>query len=259
MFVALLGTPGAAGRHEVPRLRAEPPDARPGTPFLQDASHELRTPITIALGHAELIQRNQTDPTMSEDIRVVVEGCSGSTPGRPSAHARLARTARLRLTPLDLVPCGRPRPPLVPAPRHWMLGQLGEPSRRTPTGSNWRSTSSRTPSSTPSPTTISFSLRRQGDRITISIADTGAASPARTWDASSSASRATGSYPESRQVGSGLGLSIAALIEPHGGSISVKRARPGSTFLISLPIDDRASVAAAPPRRLDRAPAHESA
>ena len=30
--------------------------------FVQDASHELRTPITVALGHTELIQRRATDP-----------------------------------------------------------------------------------------------------------------------------------------------------------------------------------------------------
>ena len=33
--------------------------------FVQDASHELRTPITVALGHAELIQRSATDPTLA--------------------------------------------------------------------------------------------------------------------------------------------------------------------------------------------------
>src|SRR5205823_3561092 len=41
--------------------------------FIQDASHELRTPITVALGHAELIQRDATDPVTAEDARVVVE------------------------------------------------------------------------------------------------------------------------------------------------------------------------------------------
>src|SRR6266511_6268003 len=39
--------------------------------FLQDASHELGTPITVALGHAELIERAVTDPGVVEDARVV--------------------------------------------------------------------------------------------------------------------------------------------------------------------------------------------
>ena len=40
--------------------------------FLQDASHQLRTPITIALGHAELLARGLTSPQEGHDIRVVL-------------------------------------------------------------------------------------------------------------------------------------------------------------------------------------------
>ncbi len=40
--------------------------------FLQDASHQLRTPITIALGHAELLAQQLTDQTEKRDIQVVV-------------------------------------------------------------------------------------------------------------------------------------------------------------------------------------------
>lgn len=40
--------------------------------FLQDASHQLRTPITIALGHSELLARELTGRGESRDIEVVV-------------------------------------------------------------------------------------------------------------------------------------------------------------------------------------------
>ncbi len=40
--------------------------------FLQDASHQLRTPITIALGHAELLARSLADREEERDIHVVV-------------------------------------------------------------------------------------------------------------------------------------------------------------------------------------------
>jgi signal transduction histidine kinase len=40
--------------------------------FLQDASHQLRTPITIALGHAELLARELADRGEQRDIQVVV-------------------------------------------------------------------------------------------------------------------------------------------------------------------------------------------
>ena len=40
--------------------------------FLQDASHQLRTPITIALGHAELLAHGLTSPQEDHDIQVVL-------------------------------------------------------------------------------------------------------------------------------------------------------------------------------------------
>jgi signal transduction histidine kinase len=40
--------------------------------FLQDASHQLRTPITIALGHAELLAGGLTSPQEGHDIQVVL-------------------------------------------------------------------------------------------------------------------------------------------------------------------------------------------
>ena len=41
--------------------------------FLQDASHELGTPLTIALGHAELIKKATEDHAIENDARVAVE------------------------------------------------------------------------------------------------------------------------------------------------------------------------------------------
>ena len=40
--------------------------------FLQDASHQLRTPITIALGHAELLAADLTNRPEGHDIQVVL-------------------------------------------------------------------------------------------------------------------------------------------------------------------------------------------
>jgi signal transduction histidine kinase len=40
--------------------------------FLQDASHQLRTPITIALGHAELLARGLTGKQEGHDIQVIL-------------------------------------------------------------------------------------------------------------------------------------------------------------------------------------------
>jgi signal transduction histidine kinase len=40
--------------------------------FLQDAAHQLRTPITIALGHAELLARSLAESQDTRDITVIV-------------------------------------------------------------------------------------------------------------------------------------------------------------------------------------------
>jgi thiol-disulfide isomerase/thioredoxin/anti-sigma regulatory factor (Ser/Thr protein kinase) len=40
--------------------------------FLQDAAHQLRTPITIALGHAELLASELTGHRKQQDIRVII-------------------------------------------------------------------------------------------------------------------------------------------------------------------------------------------
>lgn len=41
--------------------------------FLQDASHMLRTPLTVALGYAEVLQRGSTDAAVVADLQVVVD------------------------------------------------------------------------------------------------------------------------------------------------------------------------------------------
>ena len=64
--------------------------------FLQDASHELGTPITVALGHAELIERAVTNPVVAEDARVVTDELMRLRLAvHPDAAARLGRRPRL--------------------------------------------------------------------------------------------------------------------------------------------------------------------
>ncbi len=62
--------------------------------FLQDASHELGTPITVALGHAELIERAAADQAVAADARVVA--------------GELARLRRLTNRLLLLASAGNP-------------------------------------------------------------------------------------------------------------------------------------------------------
>ena len=97
--------------------------------FLQDASHELGTPITVALGHAELIEQAATDTEVAADARVVA--------------SELARLRRLTNRLLLLASAGTPgflqvEPVATDSlvldalerwghvPRHWRLGEVAE-------------------------------------------------------------------------------------------------------------------------------------
>lgn len=97
--------------------------------FLVDASHELGTPITVALGHAELIEQAVADQAVAADARVVA--------------AELARLRRLTTRMLLLASAGTPGflqvAPVATdslvldalerwghVPRHWRLGETAE-------------------------------------------------------------------------------------------------------------------------------------
>jgi signal transduction histidine kinase len=96
--------------------------------FLMDASHQLKTPITIALGHAELLARDLSGQEGQRDIHVVV----GELNRLKSLSERLLLIAAsenpdfLRPEPLALPlfaveQLRRWRPA---ASRHWLIGQL---------------------------------------------------------------------------------------------------------------------------------------
>src|SRR5216684_7451839 len=97
--------------------------------FLQDASHELGTPITVALGHAELIEQTATDQGVAADARVVTGELARLR--RLSTRLLLLASAEgpdfLHLTPVPVESV------VVDAldrwghtPRHWRLGPVAD-------------------------------------------------------------------------------------------------------------------------------------
>ncbi len=211
--------------------------------FLQDASHELGTPITVALGHTQLIKRTAGDPTVVEDARVVEDELlrMQRLANRLLLLAAAEGPGFLRRTPLEVEPL------LVealrrwsPTSRRWTLGSIDEatvdadPDRLelaldalienavNHTGRNDR---------------ITLSGRREDGIVVISVADTGEGISIEDQDrifdrfARVDPSR-------SREVGGfGLGLPmVKAIAEAHGGSVRVHSTPgDGSTFEVRLP------------------------
>ena len=110
--------------------------------FLQDASHELGTPITVALGHAELIEQAVTDQASRADWHWPGRRRRGR-PRNPGGRRRAARLRRLANRMLLLASAGTPGflqvAPVATdslvldalerwghVPRHWRLGQATE-------------------------------------------------------------------------------------------------------------------------------------
>jgi signal transduction histidine kinase len=216
--------------------------------FLQDASHELRTPITIALGHAELVQRSQDDPLVAEDARVVVEELQrlGRLADRLLTLASLEQPGFLRPTSVDLVPfVVELAHRWAPTPRVWRLDELDEAVTRADPDRLQLALDAIVENAvkhTGPQDVISFALHRTGDRIAISVSDTGSGIPPEDLQRIFERFSRSAPDPSSPRRGSGLGLSIAkAVVEAHGGTIDV-RSEPaqGTVLRITLPVDSTA-------------------
>jgi signal transduction histidine kinase len=212
--------------------------------FLQDASHELRTPITVALGHAELIQRNGADPTIAQDAEVIADELN--------RLRRLAERLLLLAGSEDPEFLYRTRVEVesividavhrwTTTPRRWLLGNAEEATVLADTDRLAAAVDALIENAvnhTQEDDTIEVSVRRRGPAAVISVRDTGTGIPAADLDhifdrfarADPGRSRRTG--------GSGLGLPIVkAITDAHGGQVRVtSTAGIGSTFEISLPI-----------------------
>jgi signal transduction histidine kinase len=211
--------------------------------FLQDASHELGTPIAIALGHVELIEQSAADRAIAADARV--------------AAAELNRVRRLTSRLLLLASTDAPdflyRVPVDVdellletlqrwrhVPRQWTLGSLtegwvqGDADRLTLA---LDALIENAVDQTKASDQIELSARREDDTIVIAVSDSGPGIPAADLE------RIFGRFSRvdvgrNRTAGGfGLGLAIVkAIAEAHQGSIQVRsRVGHGATFELQLP------------------------
>jgi two-component system OmpR family sensor kinase len=209
--------------------------------FIQYASHELRTPITVAIGHAELIEREVLDPATAEDVRIVTDELQ-----------RLRRLAErlLLLAGVDTEGfLGRERVDLAelaaevihrwaPVPRCW---KLDGPGPVMVTGDRDRlalvldALIENAVGHTVENDHIVTDVVIGAGWAKVTVTDTGSGIPAlaleRIFDRFARADWV------SRPGSSGLGLAIVrAVVEAHGGAVSVQSVEgEGSVFEFSLP------------------------
>ncbi len=224
--------------------------------FLQDAAHQLRTPITIALGHAELLAGAVEGQQEAEDIEVVVGELNRlrRISERLLIIAAAADPAFLHPEPValdQLVPelIRRWQPA---ADRSWRIGRLDHvivPADRERLGLALDALLENSVRHTLSTDVIQLSVIRDypGMPTRIVVADTGSGIPADQvpliFDRFS-----TGDDGQARGTGLGLPL-VRAVARAHGGNVTVSSAvGEGSAFELTLPgpTDVRLALPAGP-------------
>ncbi len=218
--------------------------------FLQDASHELGTPIAIALGHAELIERAASaapDKSIAADARIAVDELlrMRRLTSRMLLLASTDDAAFLQLAPVDteevvLETLRR----WSHIPRRWSIevaddiSVLGDADRLTLA---LDALIENAVDHTEPDDRIELAVRREGSgprsSVVIAVEDSGTGIPAaeierifsRFSRIDAGRSRATGGF--------GLGLAIVkAIAEAHHGSVQVtSKPGEGSVFELRLP------------------------
>jgi signal transduction histidine kinase len=223
--------------------------------FLQDASHQLRTPITIALGHAELLAGDLAGRAEARDIDVVV----GELTRLRRLGERLLMIAAsedpdfLHPEPvaLDRFTMEAFRKWMPTARRRWRLGRLDHvlvtadrerlglavdallenAVRHTADGEEIR---------------LEVVRDRDGETAHMIVADGGAGIPRAELDRIFDRFRSGSQLGGARGTGLGLAL-VRAVARAHGGEVRVRSAPgEGSEFALVLPVRPAPGAAAAP-------------
>lgn len=211
--------------------------------FLRDTSHAIRTPVTIARGHVELMAMGTRDERTAEDTAEVLHQLDRLTDlaGRLLAIEQLATTEALEAESLDaqqfLEKVGRRW--AAAAQRGWVVDAaptglvLGDVRRLEEAVDALVENALRF---TTTEDVIRLSVRRDGDSAVIEVADSGPGIPEadreRVFD------RFFHRHPRGMEPGTGLGLSlVAAVATAHLGSAQAGRAPEGGALLtIRLPL-----------------------
>ncbi len=210
--------------------------------FLRDVSHAVRTPLTIARGHLELIKAEAVSPAVAEDADVVTHQLDrlGKLAGSLLTIEQLERADALQIADVDVASFVRKVGDrwAVSVPRRWVVdvGPSGQAQLDVERLEVALDALIENAVKFTDPTDL-IALRTSAvpDACTIEVFDSGhgiddADLPHvfdRFWK------RSTPGMP----AGHGLGLSVVrAIVEAHGGTIVAKH-RPGggAVFVLRLP------------------------
>jgi two-component system OmpR family sensor kinase len=209
--------------------------------FVHDVSHELRDPITICLGHLELLgedpeERRKTIALVMEELNRM-----GTIVDDLQLLAEAEQPNFLRLEPIDIELFAHELADKASAlaPRRWALDRTGDgtftadPGRLTEAVMNLVRNSVQ---HTDAGDTVAIGTSLSRTEVRIWVRDTGPgislSDQARIFDPFT-----RGKDAHRRYRGGGLGLAIVGVIaEAHGGRVDVaSRPGEGSTFTIVLP------------------------
>jgi signal transduction histidine kinase len=225
--------------------------------FIQNASHELRTPITVALAHAELLPGSIAGsgaPEAASDVAIVVDELERlhRLVDRLLLLATAERDDRARLTPTRLVQVADDAlRRWEPIPRRWLRGGrddvtvMADPDRLAVVLDTMLDNAVRF---TRDGDWVEVSVRRRGSEAAVTVADSGPGIPP---------GQLTSVFDRFERAGPpgddahhfGLGLSIVrAIAEAHGGRVAAAPGPAGGAVVtVWLPL--QAQAAGAPHRQ----------
>ena len=212
--------------------------------FVRNCSHEMRTPITVARGYAELVRRELPAGGGRDDLDVVVDELDklGGLAGRLLVLADAYETAEFDWGTVDVAAlvqrtAQRWRPT---ANRDWVVA--AEPAKAEGDEARLEAALDALVENavkfTVGGDTVALRCRAVRGRVVVEVQDSGIGFARSRLDDGSSPPESSG------RPGTGLGLAIVrAVAEGHGGTLFIDEQRPvGSLLRIELPT--RRSVAA---------------
>jgi signal transduction histidine kinase len=212
--------------------------------FVRDASHELRTPITVARGHAELIRDAHPGEQAALDAEIVLDELTRLS--RVSERLLILAAAEhpgflhRELVPVDEMVESAARRWAPAAPRRWQIDLTGGRVvmvDRERLAIAIDALIENAVKFTDAEDRIVIAARGLEDRAVIEVTDSGEGIPVDQQERMFDRFARMDGARARQSGGTGLGLAIVkAIAEAHGGSVSVKsRVGEGATFQISLP------------------------